>query len=149
MLNCTRCTNFNVLSMMRTMMVITIAIIKIAIIIAKLTNRMVIKSASAKAACSKVLFNKTLFAYVPPLPPGLATMMIMITISMKIKKAFMMMLTVHHDDCNIDEFADDGVDHDGDVEDNDYHNGDVEDNHDHMGDVVDEKMLNLLGLSHE
>ena len=76
-------------------------------------------------------------------------MMIMITISMKIKKAFMMMLTVHHDDCNIDEFADDGVDHDGDVEDNDYHNGEVEDNHDHMGDVVDEKMLNLLGLSHE
>ena len=120
-------------------MVITIAIIKIAIIIAKLTIRMVIKSASAKAACSKVLFNKTLFAYVPPLPPGLATLMIMIKISMRIKKAFMMMLTAYHDDCNMDELADDGVDHDG----------DVEDNHDHMGDVVGEEDVNLLGLSHE
>ena len=75
----------------------------------------------------------------PPLPPGLATLMIMITISMRIKIVFMMMLTAHHDDCNMDEFADDCVDHDT----------DVEDNHVHMGDVVDEDMLNLLGLSHE
>ena len=61
----------------------------------------------------------------------------------------MMMLTAHHDDCNMDEFADDCDDHDKDVEDNHDHDGYVEDNHDHMGDVVDEKMLNLLGLSHE
>ena len=76
-------------------------------------------------------------------------MMIMITISMRIKKAFMMMLTAYHDDCNMDELADDGVDHDGDVEDNHDHDGDVEDNHDHMGDVVGEEDVNLLGLSHE
>ena len=55
----------------------------------------------------------------------------------------MMMLTAHHDDCSMDEFADDGVDHDGNVEDNHDHDGDVEDNDDHMGDVVDDEDAQL------